>query len=111
MSKMCPSRGVCVDNSENVCTVRNRRSHRRSRRATTTTTMASTEAAARAPARDASVDLECDDEFEEFEAREWEDRAGAGRGEGNGRQWEEDWDDADAKDDFSAQLRAELERK
>ena len=26
------------------------------------------------------------------------------------KQWEEDWDDTDANDDFTRQLRAELER-
>mmetsp|Transcript_3335 Transcript_3335/g.10241 ORF Transcript_3335/g.10241 Transcript_3335/m.10241 type:complete len:91 (+) Transcript_3335:239-511(+) len=52
------------------------------------------------------VDLECDDEFEEFEEEEWtreneekEDVA----------QWEDDWDDTEA-DDFKTHLREELKK-
>ncbi|KAG2588398.1 protein DELETION OF SUV3 SUPPRESSOR 1(I)-like [Panicum virgatum] len=51
--------------------------------------------------------LEDDDEFEEFEIdQEWEDKE-----EGNEalQQWEDDWDDDDVNDDFSLQLRKELE--
>lgn len=66
-------------------------------------------------ARDAAVDLECDDEFEEFARESWDDAEGAGRGkhaaDREEGQWEEDWDDADARDDFSKQLRAELEKR
>ncbi|KAI3912123.1 hypothetical protein MKW98_027964, partial [Papaver atlanticum] len=57
---------------------------------------------------DAKVDLfEDDDEFEEFEIdQEWEDKE-----EGNevAQQWEDDWDDDDVNDDFSVQLKRELE--
>jgi 26 proteasome complex subunit DSS1 len=52
------------------------------------------------------VDLECDDEFEEFNEEEWtreneekEDVA----------QWEDDWDDTEA-DDFKTHLREELKK-
>ncbi|CAO2192567.1 unnamed protein product [Urochloa humidicola] len=51
--------------------------------------------------------LEDDDEFEEFEIdQEWDDKE-----EGNEalQQWEDDWDDDDVNDDFSLQLRKELE--
>ncbi|CAL4956838.1 unnamed protein product [Urochloa decumbens] len=51
--------------------------------------------------------LEDDDEFEEFEVdQEWDDKE-----EGNEalQQWEDDWDDDDVNDDFSLQLRKELE--
>ncbi|CAL4963890.1 unnamed protein product [Urochloa decumbens] len=51
--------------------------------------------------------LEDDDEFEEFEVdQEWDDKE-----EGNEalQQWEDDWDDDDINDDFSLQLRKELE--
>ncbi|XP_042503234.1 protein DELETION OF SUV3 SUPPRESSOR 1(I)-like isoform X2 [Macadamia integrifolia] len=57
---------------------------------------------------DAKIDLfEDDDEFEEFEiGEEWDDKE-----EGNDvtQQWEDDWDDDDVNDDFSLQLRRELE--
>ncbi|CAO2173829.1 unnamed protein product [Urochloa humidicola] len=51
--------------------------------------------------------LEDDDEFEEFEIdQEWDEKE-----EGNEalQQWEDDWDDDDVNDDFSLQLRKELE--
>ncbi|KAI8984164.1 26S proteasome complex subunit DSS1 [Mycotypha africana] len=51
--------------------------------------------------------LEEDDEFEEFAAEDWgeyeEDPADA-------HFWEDNWDDDDIEDDFSKQLRAELEK-
>jgi len=53
------------------------------------------------------VDLECDDEFEEFNEEEWtreneekEDVA----------QWENDWDDTEETDDFKTHLREELKK-
>merc|ERR1712019_69410 len=53
------------------------------------------------------VTLEEDDEFEEFETQEWvqeeEDLADTER-------WENDWDDDDVSDDFSKQLKEELEK-
>ncbi|XP_051224387.1 protein DELETION OF SUV3 SUPPRESSOR 1(I) [Lolium perenne] len=69
-------------------------------------------AAAPAPAdpkaESAKMDLlEDDDEFEEFEIdQEWDDKE-----DGNEavQQWEDDWDDDDVNDDFSLQLRKELE--
>ena len=64
---------------------------------------------ARAPTRDAAVDLECDDEFEEFAQKAW-DESRDNATTRDATQWEEDWDDGDARDDFSKQLRAELTR-
>ncbi|KAG8045345.1 hypothetical protein GUJ93_ZPchr0008g12091 [Zizania palustris] len=61
-----------------------------------------------AAAEAAKMDLlEDDDEFEEFEIdQEWDEKE-----EGNEavQQWEDDWDDDDVNDDFSLQLRKELE--
>ncbi|XP_003567615.1 protein DELETION OF SUV3 SUPPRESSOR 1(I) [Brachypodium distachyon] len=51
--------------------------------------------------------LEDDDEFEEFEVdQEWDDKED---GDEAVQQWENDWDDDDVNDDFSLQLRKELE--
>lgn len=94
--------------------------------------------------KDIAVDLECDDEFEEFgNEGEWFSsahvvaqtaqllqhptlkqkgyhfpsssflRAEWGQEEEDAEdvnQWEEDWDDSDQNDDFTRQLRAQLER-
>ncbi|KAF8390387.1 hypothetical protein HHK36_024913 [Tetracentron sinense] len=56
----------------------------------------------------AKIDLfEDDDEFEEFEIEEdWDDKE---EGKEITQQWEDDWDDDDVSDDFSLQLRRELE--
>ncbi|KAF8398165.1 hypothetical protein HHK36_017091 [Tetracentron sinense] len=56
----------------------------------------------------AKIDLfEDDDEFEEFEIEEdWDDKEEAKE---ITQQWEDDWDDDDVSDDFSLQLRRELE--
>lgn len=51
--------------------------------------------------------FEEDDEFEEFPIEEW---AVVGEESGEKQLWEENWDDDDVEDDFSRQLRAELER-
>ncbi|KAL8097798.1 hypothetical protein AgCh_030782 [Apium graveolens] len=53
------------------------------------------------------IDLfEDDDEFEEFEINEeWDEK----EGKEATQQWEDDWDDDDVSDDFSLQLRRELE--
>ncbi|KAI3991656.1 hypothetical protein MKX01_038054 [Papaver californicum] len=68
--------------------------------------MAATEA--KVTTENSKVDLfEDDDEFEEFETnQDWDDKE-----EGNEvtEQWENDWDDDDVSDDFSLQLRRELE--
>jgi len=52
--------------------------------------------------------LEEDDEFEEFPAEDWgaddEDQADT-------HVWEDNWDDDNVEDDFSQQLRAELEKQ
>ena len=55
----------------------------------------------------AGVSLEEDDEFEEFENDEWD---AAEEETADIEQWENDWDDDDLTDDFSKQLRAELEK-
>ncbi|KAI3454519.1 hypothetical protein Pfo_011182 [Paulownia fortunei] len=57
---------------------------------------------------EAKIDLfEDDDEFEEFEIdQEWDDKE---EGKEITQQWEDDWDDDDVNDDFSLQLRRELE--
>eukprot|EP00211_Chloroparvula_japonica_P018647 CAMPEP_0119118320 /NCGR_PEP_ID=MMETSP1310-20130426/219_1 /TAXON_ID=464262 /ORGANISM="Genus nov. species nov., Strain RCC2339" /LENGTH=75 /DNA_ID=CAMNT_0007107667 /DNA_START=14 /DNA_END=241 /DNA_ORIENTATION=- len=54
-----------------------------------------------------TVALEEDDDFEEFENDEWDE---AEEEQADVDQWENDWDDDDLTDDFSKQLRAELEK-
>ncbi|KAL5076369.1 hypothetical protein RYX36_015353 [Vicia faba] len=62
----------------------------------------------KAVTEDVKIDLfEDDDEFEEFEINEeWDDKE---EGKEIAQQWEDDWDDDDVSDDFSLQLRRELE--
>ncbi|PSR89002.1 hypothetical protein EW026_g3953 [Hermanssonia centrifuga] len=65
--------------------------------------------------------LEEDDEFEEFTVADWDDKhtalgdlKGAAPGvakSGGDKLWEDNWDDDDIEDDFSVQLRNELEKK
>jgi len=50
--------------------------------------------------------LEEDDEFEEFEDG-WVNQ---GEDKEDQTLWEDDWDDEDVEDDFSKQLRAEVEK-
>ncbi|KAL6494381.1 Protein DELETION OF SUV3 SUPPRESSOR 1(I) [Orobanche gracilis] len=51
--------------------------------------------------------FEDDDEFEEFEIdQDWGDKE---EGKEVAQQWEDDWDDDDVTDDFSLQLRRELD--
>ncbi|CAH2282453.1 26S proteasome complex subunit SEM1 [Pelobates cultripes] len=50
--------------------------------------------------------LEEDDEFEEFPAEDW---TGSEEDE-DAHIWEDNWDDDNVEDDFSNQLRAELEK-
>lgn len=53
--------------------------------------------------------LEEDDEFEDFpEDSHWASEPNSQLNAAN--LWEEDWDDDDAKDDFSQKLREELKR-
>jgi len=52
--------------------------------------------------------LEEDDEFEEFPAEDW---AGADEDQADVNVWEDNWDDDNIEDDFSQQLKAELEKK
>ncbi|XP_055995774.1 26S proteasome complex subunit SEM1-like [Ostrea edulis] len=52
--------------------------------------------------------LEEDDEFEEFPAEDW---TGADEEEEDVNVWEDNWDDDNVEDDFSSQLRAELEKQ
>lgn len=51
--------------------------------------------------------LEEDDEFEEFPAEEW---TGEEEDQADVNVWEDDWDDGNVEDDFSQQLRTELEK-
>ncbi|XP_030521563.1 protein DELETION OF SUV3 SUPPRESSOR 1(I)-like [Rhodamnia argentea] len=62
----------------------------------------------KAVTEDAKNDLfEDDDEFEEFEINEeWDALEEVIEAP---QQWEDDWDDDDVNDDFSLQLRRELE--
>ncbi|KAF8638257.1 hypothetical protein AX17_002279 [Amanita inopinata Kibby_2008] len=65
--------------------------------------------------------LEEDDEFEEFEVADWDDSqtdlahlSGAAPGvanSGGDKLWEDNWDDDDIEEEFSVQLRNELEKK
>ncbi|KAI0282811.1 DSS1/SEM1 family-domain-containing protein [Russula aff. rugulosa BPL654] len=64
--------------------------------------------------------LEEDDEFEEFVVQDWDDSQtdlahlggvtpGAAKSEGD-KLWEDNWDDDDIEEEFSVQLRSELEK-
>ncbi|KAG0223688.1 hypothetical protein BGW42_000090 [Actinomortierella wolfii] len=50
--------------------------------------------------------LEEDDEFEEFAAQDWNEA----EEDKDAHQWDDNWDDDDVEDDFSKQLRAELQK-
>ncbi|XP_072020902.1 26S proteasome complex subunit SEM1-like [Amphiura filiformis] len=52
--------------------------------------------------------LEEDDEFEEFPTEEWE---GGEEDPTDTNVWEDNWDDDNVEDDFSNQLKAELEKQ
>ncbi|EIE86352.1 hypothetical protein G6F57_004935 [Rhizopus arrhizus] len=52
--------------------------------------------------------LEEDDEFEEFAAEDWGEEE---EDQNDAHFWEDNWDDDDIEDDFSKQLRAELEKE
>lgn len=52
--------------------------------------------------------LEEDDDFEEFPAEDWEASDEVAE---DMQVWEEDWDEDNVEDDFSQQLRAELEKQ
>ncbi|PYH90315.1 hypothetical protein BO71DRAFT_402318 [Aspergillus ellipticus CBS 707.79] len=58
--------------------------------------------------------LEEDDEFEDFPVEDWpqeETEHGAAAANGtNNHLWEESWDDDDAAEDFSKQLKEELKK-
>ncbi|KAK9463129.1 DSS1/SEM1 family-domain-containing protein [Lipomyces oligophaga] len=59
----------------------------------------------------AVVTLEEDDEFEDFPAEDWQDEdTDLAIPGGKDQLWEENWDDDDADDDFSAQLKEELRK-
>ncbi|KAI0294414.1 DSS1/SEM1 family-domain-containing protein [Russula brevipes] len=64
--------------------------------------------------------LEEDDEFEEFAVQDWDDSQtdlshlggvtpGVAKSEGD-KLWEDNWDDDDIEEEFSVQLRNELEK-
>ncbi|KAM0748585.1 hypothetical protein T439DRAFT_327846 [Meredithblackwellia eburnea MCA 4105] len=91
--------------------------------APSTSTSASTEAAAGKPveeSRSSISALEEDDDFEDFEAEDWEENktfgASLAGGKGDAKKglnslWEDNWDDDDVGDDFSVQLRGELAKQ
>ncbi|KAJ5777396.1 hypothetical protein N7520_000642 [Penicillium odoratum] len=56
--------------------------------------------------------LEEDDEFEDFPVEDWsqEEAEQSAANEGNEHLWEESWDDDDAAEDFSKQLKEELKK-
>ncbi|KAJ5630834.1 uncharacterized protein N7484_010934 [Penicillium longicatenatum] len=56
--------------------------------------------------------LEEDDEFEDFPVEDWsqEEAEQSATNEGNEHLWEESWDDDDAAEDFSKQLKEELKK-
>lgn len=54
--------------------------------------------------------LEEDDEFEEFEAEDWNESAKESE-ETEKNLWEDNWDDDNIEDDFTIQLRNELEKR
>lgn len=51
--------------------------------------------------------LEEDDEFEEFEAEDWSEEM---EDKEDLTLWDDNWDDDDMEDDFSKQLRVELDK-
>jgi len=53
--------------------------------------------------------LEEDDEFEDFPVEDWPQEEAEVPG-GNTHLWEESWDDDDTSEDFSKQLKEELEK-
>nr|QBM06237.1 26s proteasome complex subunit DSS1 [Brachionus koreanus] len=54
--------------------------------------------------------LEEDDEFEEFEAEDWNEAAKESE-DTEANLWEDNWDDDNIEDDFTIQLRNELEKR
>ncbi|KAM0697329.1 hypothetical protein Q7P36_003400 [Cladosporium allicinum] len=54
--------------------------------------------------------LEEDDEFEDFPVEDWTKEEEVGSQTAATHLWEESWDDDDTSDDFSVQLKAELEK-
>ncbi|MCJ1267498.1 26S proteasome complex subunit [Lobaria immixta] len=71
---------------------------------------ATSSAALKEPQKPAAA-LEEDDEFEDFPVEDWplEDAEGPGERD-NTHLWEESWDDDDTSEDFSKQLKQELEK-
>ncbi|KAF2717744.1 hypothetical protein K431DRAFT_288269 [Polychaeton citri CBS 116435] len=57
-----------------------------------------------------AAQLEEDDEFEDFPVEDWPKEEEMGAQAANTHLWEESWDDDDTQDDFSVQLKAELEK-
>jgi len=56
-----------------------------------------------------AVQLEEDDEFEDFPVEDWSEEETEIPG-GNTHLWEESWDDDDTNEDFAVQLREELKK-
>lgn len=71
------------------------------------------ETSASKPITITSSALEEDDEFEDFPVDDWQpedSEAQTNNGPAQEHLWEESWDDDDAADDFSNQLREELKK-
>jgi len=51
--------------------------------------------------------LDEDDDFEDFPSDDWEVQ----KDQEDAKYWEDNWDDSDIEDEFSKQLRAELQNK
>ncbi|ORX48427.1 hypothetical protein BCR36DRAFT_584340 [Piromyces finnis] len=55
--------------------------------------------------RNNSTQIDEDDDFEDFPANDWEVQ----KDQDDSQYWEDNWDDSDIDDEFSKQLRAELQ--
>ncbi|KAL2872071.1 proteasome regulatory particle lid subunit SEM1 [Aspergillus lucknowensis] len=71
--------------------------------------------ASQQPQQQKATVLEEDDEFEDFPVDDWsenetEQAAGSAANGNNVHLWEESWDDDDAAEDFSKQLKEELKK-
>lgn len=71
---------------------------------TTTTTSSKPNSTAPAPEPKKPVQLEEDDEFEDFPVEDWTEEE-TQIPSGNAHLWEESWDDDDTNEEFAVQLR------
>lgn len=67
----------------------------------------STSAGSDKPSKKEQGLFEEDDEFEEFPTENWDER---GEDSSDKQLWEDNWDDDNVEDEFSCQLRTELEK-